>query len=160
MELPVAVFVVIAVGAVALGLLTGWVASRWYQRNHVAPKDETAASRETDEPGTPVGPDDGGNSARELRSELDEAEARLDRLEVQLRARDEELVRVGDEAAIAKRELADFKARFSDIVGLEAENSTLRLIAARVPDLERRVAELERDSPRVIDLRETPAQSS
>ena len=36
-------------------------------------------------------------------------------------------------ASATERQLAEFRARFTDVVGLESEVATLRVIAARVP---------------------------
>lgn len=81
--------------------------------------------------------------ANEFRLDRDTASAEAMRLRAQLEELTRQLDRERDRAAVAGRQLADFQARFTDIVGLEAEIATLRVIAERVPTLERRLAELE-----------------
>ena len=54
----------------------------------------------------------------------------------------------------AERTAAELQATFSDIVGLENEIASLRVIAARVPELQRQLDEATADG-QVIDLRET-----
>lgn len=63
-----------------------------------------------------------------------------------------------DDAAVARRQADQLRSRFADIAGLEAEIASLRVIAARVPDLQRRIAEYE-TAGEVVDLREGRAQS-
>lgn len=55
-------------------------------------------------------------------------------------------------ANVNAAQLANFEKQFKDIVGMESEIATLRVIASRVPDLERRLAQQADDA--VIDLRE------
>ncbi len=66
----------------------------------------------------------------------------------------EDALRVAqDQLAGAERDASMLRANFRDVVGLESENTTLRAIAARVPELEARL-EAVADQPQVIDLRE------
>lgn len=94
-----------------------------------------------------------------LQSELDDVSAELADTSKSLVTTRAELEQMTDQATVATREAGELRARFTDIVGLEAENTTLRVIAAEVPDLKRRLADCEPDGPEVIDLREGSAHN-
>ena len=157
MEMSVALFVFLLIGAALVGFLLGGSVARW-RNAHQSRVAGTGAERNA---ALQAELDDAVRTSRRelqarnrLRRDLDDAKAELTRLRAELAATAEELELASTKATIADREAADLKARFSDIVGLEAENTTLRVLAARIPELERRLAELEPEGPQVIDLRE------
>lgn len=154
-DIPVWLFVVITAGAPALGVLVTLVATR---RSRRAARKVHRQMRET-LTSTQAELDDAVATARreltranELRLERDTHAAELERLRGSLEDLRLQLDRERDRVNTLTGELATFRSRFTDIVGLESEMAILRVIAARVPALEERIAELESDST-ATDLR-------
>lgn len=157
MEMSVALFVVLLIGAVLTGFLLGSAVAKWRS----AHRSRVAGSGAERNAALQAELDDAVRSLRhelqtrkQLNRDLDDARAELTRVRADLAAATEDLEVARAKATIADREAAVLRDRFSDIVGLEAENATLRVLAAQIPDLERRLAECEPDGPEVIDLRE------
>ena len=80
--------------------------------------------------------------------------AQIEALRADLHDAEQRHVRDEDRIVVAERKADEFQAKFSDIVGLENEIASLRVVAARVPELQRRIDELSGDD-HVIDLRES-----
>jgi chromosome segregation ATPase len=157
MELAVAVFVLIVVGATLAGVVAGGLVVRWRagRRNQQAARtEERAAVLKTELDATRRAKRREKNKSDRLQSELADAATEIERLETALAEAARQVDGQADDVAVASRKLQEFQTRFSDIVGLEADIATLRVIAARVPELERRLAEYESNDSEVIDLRE------
>ena len=157
MELAVEVFVLVVVGATVAGAIIGGLMVRWRKgrRNRqTARAEERAAVLKAELDATRRAKRREKNKRDRLDSELASATSEIERLRAKLETAAQEMDDQADDVAVASRELRDFQARFSDIVGLEADIATFRVIAARVPELERRLAELEAQEVDIIDLRE------
>ena len=166
MQLSVAVFVLIVVGAALLGLVVGLVLAEWRHRRRAAANDPTeriaAAEAERDEAIQAAKADEEARVAGE--AELAEVRRRADTVEAELADLRTGTAELEHRVATAEQVAEDHRMRFRDIVGLESENATLRAIAARVPELEARLraqepatAETEpvaTDDDTVIDLRD------
>lgn len=159
-DLPVWVFVLIVVGATLGGGFLGAALMSLRDR------DRTAAHRDNLDNlrRLEVELHDAHTASRheldrtsELRTELDRSKTETDRLGELVEMTNQRIEVLSAEGRSAAGKLADFQTRFSDIVGLEAEIAALRVIAARVPGLDRRIAELD-PSPEVVDLRENQPQ--
>ncbi len=156
MDLPVAVFVAIVAASVVVGILLATLVDRWRryrkdQRDAAAVEEAAVLRAELDEAVR--------SSRRELeksntmRAERDRALAQVEQLTAELEAACRRISEQADEVALTRREADDLRTRFSDIVGLEAEIAAYRALAARVPELERRLAAAEGTPRDVIDLR-------
>ncbi|MEM7288388.1 MAG: hypothetical protein AAF480_18735 [Actinomycetota bacterium] len=156
MELSVAVLVLCLVGAAIVGFGVAHVLHRLRSRRRRLDEARTedrlgAIELELD--------DAIHRSRRELqrsnrlRVERDDAREEIEELRADLHEAEQRQVRDEDRIAVAERHADEFRARFSDIVGLENEIASLRVIAARVPELQRRLDDLTGDD-RVIDLRD------
>ncbi len=157
MELAVVVFVLIVVGATLAGVVVGGLVVRWRagrRSQQAARAEERAAVLKTELDATRRAKRREKNKCDRLQSELADAASEIERLETGLAEAARQVDGQADDVAVASRKLQEFQTRFSDIVGLEADIATLRVIAARVPELERRLAECEANESEVIDLRE------
>ena len=162
MELPVALFVLFLVGIAMVGLGFGILAGRWRGTRAI----RAAGSGAERQAVLKAELDDAIRTSRRelqtrnrLQSELDDVSDELadtSKALVTIRA---ELEQMTDQATVATRDAGELRARFTDIVGLEAENTTLHVIAAQVPDLKRRLADCEPSGPEVTDLREGSAHN-
>ena len=162
MELSIALFVLLVVAALIVGCGLGlFLAKRRARFDQASGQDDapqTAVLKaELDE--AVRGSRREVQQRHALRSELDDVEASLAATARRLVEREEALRVAEDRVAIAEREATALRSHFGDIVGLESENTTLRAIAARVPELEARIAALDTEPP-VIDLREGVARRS
>ena len=90
---------------------------------------------------------------KELQDEIRSVTERNAELTQSLQEAKTQLQRHHANANVNAAQLANFEKQFKDIVGMESEIATLRVIASRVPDLERRLAQ-SADPEAVIDLRE------
>lgn len=155
MELSVALFVLCLVGAAIVGFVASHLVHRLKSRHQ-----RLAESRTADRLGTiELELDDAIHRSRRelqrsnrLRVERDEARAEIEALRADLHDAEQRQILDEDRIAVAERKAAEFTAKFSDIVGLENEIASLRVIAARVPELQQRIDELT--DGQVIDLRE------
>ncbi len=157
MELATSLFVLIVAGAALAGTVLGGLVVRWRmgrRRIQTARAEERVAVLKTELDATRRAKRREKNKGDRLQTELTDTTAEVERLEAELEVAAREMDGQADEAAVASHELREFKAKFSDIVGLEADIATLRVMAAQVPELERRLAECEGDGSEVIDLRE------
>ena len=162
MDLPVALFVLFLCGAAIIGLGAGVAIGRW-RGARIGRTGGDGAQRQAV---LKAELDDAVRTSRRevqgrnrLRAELDDVSAELADNTKSLITTRAELEQVTDRATVATREAGELRARLTDIVGLEAENATLRVIVARVPSLEQRLAECEPTGPEVIDLREGSAHN-
>lgn len=149
-------FVAIVAGAALAGILVTLLATR---RSRSAARKVHRQMRETIA-STQAELDDAVAVSRrelttsnELRLERDTAAAEVIRLRARLDELSTQIDRERDRGSQAIRELEEIRRQFSDIAGLEAEIAILRVIAARVPELEGRLAELEAPPADDIDLR-------
>ena len=157
MEMSVALWVLSLIGAAIVGFVVSHVVHRLRARRQRAEESRTADRLHTVE----LELDDAiHRSRRELQRsnrltvERDEARAEIEALQADLHDAEQRGIRDADRIVVAERKAAEFQAKFSDIVGLENEIASLRVIAARVPELQRRLDEATADG-QVIDLRET-----
>lgn len=164
MELAVLWVVLIATGTFVLGLVGGWLAARRARDGSVAAQAPLAAaagtpSAGTTARGTEVEPTttDAASSGPSLSARRLSATDRTDVTDAGAEVSGRRLA--GDTAAIGEgsgqpsvvdadlaataRTERDERARYAEIIGMETENASLRAVAARVPDLERRIRELE-----------------
>lgn len=139
-ELPVSVFVLIVGAATLAGGLVGATLIIWRDRRPMELYRQTLESLRSAEVKNKAATD----QIDSLRSDLSHVTEQLDA------ANHREAIR-GTQANVAVQQLSSYKTRFDDIIGLETEIASLRVVAGRVPGLERRIAELE---PNIIDLRE------
>lgn len=157
MDMPVVVWVLSLIGAAIAGFVACRASHRRTSRDAGDEQSRTAERLHAVE----LELDDAiHRSRRELQRsnrlavERDEARAEVDALRADLHAAEQRRLRDEDRIVVAERKADEFQKRFSDIVGLENEIASLRVIAARVPGLERRLAEQCADDE-IIDLRES-----
>lgn len=157
MEMSVALWVLSLVGAAIAGFILSHLVHRLRARHRHAEDSRLASRLSTLE----LELDDAiHRSRRELQRanrlsvERDEARSEIDALRADLHDAEQRHIRDGDRIVVAERKADEFQAKFSDIVGLENEIASLRVVAAKVPELQRRVDELTSDG-HVIDLRES-----
>lgn len=157
MEISVALWVLSLVGAAIVGFAVSDLVHRLRARHRRAEESRTADRLNTVE----LELDDAiHRSRRELQRanrlavERDEARTEIEALRADLHDAEQRHVRDEDRIVVAERKADEFQAKFSDIVGLENEIASLRVVAARVPELQRRIDELSGDD-HVIDLRES-----
>ena len=156
MELSVALWVLSLVGAAIVGFFVSHLVHRLRARKTHAAETRTAERLGTVE----LELDDAIHRSRRelqrsnrLRVERDDARSEIEALRADLYDAEQRHVRDEDRIAVAERKADEFHAKFSDIVGLENEIASLRVVAAKVPELQRRLDELLGDG-QVIDLRE------
>ena len=163
MELSAAFWVLSLIGAGILGFIAAQAVER-LKRRHRTDEDGKANERLAS---IELELDDAIHRSRRelqrsnrLRTERDEARAELDAVRADLYDAHQQQQLDQDRIAVAERRAEEFEARFSDIVGLENELASLRVVASRVPELERRIDELSHGATdsEVIDLREPHAE--
>ncbi len=158
MELSAAFWVLSLIGAGIIGFLVAQAVER-LKRRHRTDEDSKASERLAT---IELELDDAIHRSRRelqrsnrLRTERDEARTELEAVRADLYDAHQQQQLDQDRIAVAERRADEFEARFSDIVGLENEIASLRVVASRVPELERRVAELaDAADGDIIDLRE------
>lgn len=158
-ELAVAWVVLIAIGALVLGLIGGWFAARrartsgsTAQTLRATAVSAPSAAADTPETATETAQATTDTAttrpsvsvlAQGARAGADaEPEVSGLRLAGDAIGRAAEGPPGADMAATARLE-RDERARYAEIIGIETENASLRAVAARVPALERRIRELE-----------------
>lgn len=180
-ELAVLWVVLIAIGALVLGLVGGWFAARRARPSAVSAQAPLAASAGTSAADTPARGTDAEAEAATTDAASSEpsvstlgqgaavgadAEAEVSGLRLAGDAPVAEVATGEPSAGPAGADLAatarlerDERARYAEIIRIETENASLRAVAARVPGLERRIRELEAaidehpgQSEAVIDL--------
>jgi predicted nuclease with TOPRIM domain len=156
MELSVALFVLLLVAAALVGAGLGTGVHRW-RAGHERSADQQLAQKTA---ALKADLDEAIRASRRelqqreaLRAELDEAHTDMAKTARRLAEVEEALQLAEDRRAVVEREAKTLRTQFRDVVGLESENTTLRALAARVPELEARLAASDIE-PQVIDLRE------
>ncbi len=139
-ELPVSVFVLIVVSATVAGVLMGAMLISRRDRGPLASYREALDQLRAAQAEAAL--------AEDLRVEVSNLNEQF------AGAMQRESVQA-TRAAIAIRALSDYRSHIDDVIGLETEVASLRVVASRVPRLERLLAELD---PGVVDLRERTAQ--
>ncbi len=159
-EIEVWLFAVALCGAAVAGAGLAWLWNRRREAQHAAELSQlkTRATRaESDAHDASVASRRSAQQVEDLTAKLDNLLSDHDQLKAELDHANTQLQRHNAHANVTAAQLLEFEKRFSDVVGLESEIATLRVIASRVPELERRLTEATGDET-VIDLRSDRAQ--